>query len=57
LAQEAAEKGLIPRGKWHEGLQQGLKPIDFIGLIGTTEVVPCYKTWADGVFPQHVKPD
>ena len=22
---------------------QGLKPIDFIGFIGTTEVVPCYK--------------
>jgi hypothetical protein len=21
----------------------GLKPIDFIGFIGTTEVVPCYK--------------
>ncbi len=22
---------------------QGLKPIDLIGFIGTTEVVPCYK--------------
>ena len=22
---------------------QGLKPIDFISVIGTTEVVPCYK--------------
>jgi hypothetical protein len=23
---------------------QGLKPTDFIDIIGTTEVVPCYKT-------------
>jgi hypothetical protein len=22
---------------------QGLKPAEFVGLIGTTEVVPCYK--------------
>ncbi len=27
-------------GKWHEDIPQGLKPIDFIGLTGTTEVVP-----------------
>ena len=36
--------------KWHEGIPQGLNPIDFIGFIGTTEVVHCYKTSADGVF-------
>ena len=24
--------------------------IDFIGFIGTTEVVPCYSTRSDGVF-------
>jgi hypothetical protein len=47
---------LIPGSKWHEGIQQGLKPVDFIGFIGTTEVVPCYKTWADGFFPQPVIP-
>jgi hypothetical protein len=53
---QAAEKGLIPGGgKWHEGIPQGLKPIDFIDFIGTTEVVPCYKTSADGVFPQPVQ--
>ncbi len=41
---------LDSRGGWHESIPQGLKPIDFIGVIGTTEVVPCYKTAADGVF-------
>src|ERR1039458_3024279 len=29
-------------------LPQGLKPIDFIGFIGTTEVVPCYKAQVFG---------
>jgi hypothetical protein len=29
---------------------QGLKPIDSIALIGTTEVVPCYKTFLAGFF-------
>jgi hypothetical protein len=48
---------LIPGGKWHEGILQGLNPIDFIGFIGTTEVVPCYKISSDEVFPQPVKPD
>jgi hypothetical protein len=38
--EQAAEKGLIPGGKWHEDIPQGLKPIDFIGFIGTTEVAP-----------------
>jgi hypothetical protein len=27
-----------------EDIPQGLKPVDFIGVSGTTEVVPCYKT-------------
>ena len=40
---EAAEKGLISEGIGPNGIPQGLKPIDFIGFIGTTEVVPCYK--------------
>src|ERR1035438_1806661 len=34
---------------------QGLKPSDLIGVIGTTEVVPCYRAPDDGVFPQPVK--
>ena len=38
-----------------QSIPQGLKPIDFIGFIGTTEVVPCYKTSSDGVFPQPVQ--
>jgi hypothetical protein len=24
-------------------MPQGLKPIDFVGVIGTAEAVPCYK--------------
>ena len=27
----------------NDGVPQGLKPIDFIGFISTTKVVPCYK--------------
>jgi hypothetical protein len=27
-------------------IPQGLKPVDFVGFIGTTEVVPCYKATA-----------
>ena len=34
---------------------QGLKPIDFNGFIGTTEVVPCLQS-RDGLFSQPVKP-
>ena len=34
---------------------QGLKPIDFIGFIGTTEVVPCYKA-PEMEFSAAVKP-
>jgi hypothetical protein len=41
-------QGIRPRN-----IPQGLKPIDFIGFIGTTEVVPCYKAPELGVFPQH----
>src|ERR1035437_4588411 len=41
--QQAAEKGLIAEENGSDGVPQGLKPIDFIGFIGTTEVVPCYK--------------
>jgi hypothetical protein len=37
-AQKWISEGLVPNS-----FQQGLKPIDFIGFIGTTEVVPCYK--------------
>jgi hypothetical protein len=37
-------------------LEQGLKPsVDLIDFIGTTEVMPCYKTRFDGAFPQPVK--
>jgi hypothetical protein len=43
-------------GQWPQDIRQGLKPIDFIGLIGTTEVVPCYKASAGGVVPQPVEP-
>ena len=31
-------------------LSQGLKSIDFIGFIGTTEVVPCYRAREMGFF-------
>jgi hypothetical protein len=34
------------------GYVQGLKPIDSIDLIGTTEVVPFYKTLLAGVLHQ-----
>jgi hypothetical protein len=34
---------LIAEENGSGGAPQGLKPIDFIGFIGTTEVVPCYK--------------
>jgi hypothetical protein len=33
---------------------QGLKPIDLIDLIGTTEVVPFYKTLLAGVLHEAV---
>jgi len=33
-----------------EGIPQGLKPIDSMELIGTTEVVPFYKTFLMGFF-------
>jgi hypothetical protein len=49
---QAAEKGLNCRENGPKRIPQGLKPIDFIGFIGTTEVVPCYKASADGVLPQ-----
>jgi hypothetical protein len=42
-AKEAAEKGELDRVEWPNGIPQGLEPIHFNGLIGTTEVVPCYK--------------
>jgi hypothetical protein len=42
-AKHAAEKGADSQLDWPNRVQQGLKPIDFIGFIGTTEVVPCYK--------------
>jgi hypothetical protein len=45
-ALEATEKGLNSEGL----VPQGLKPIDFIGFIGTTEVVPCYKAPKMGFF-------
>ncbi len=41
--------------RWRKGIAQGLKPIDFIDLIGTAEVVPCYKALIDGVSPHPVK--
>jgi hypothetical protein len=50
------EKGGLDRLKWPKGIPQGLKPIHFIGLIGTTEVVPCYKALKLRVFPHRVKP-
>jgi hypothetical protein len=34
---------MIAEENGSDGIPQGLKPIDFIGFIGTTEVVPCYK--------------
>jgi hypothetical protein len=38
-------------------MPQGLKPIDFIGFIGTTEVVPCYNKAPElGVFRLSVTP-
>jgi hypothetical protein len=40
IALQAAEKGLNSRGNWHQDIPHGLKSIDFIGFIGTTEVVP-----------------
>ena len=43
-------------GKGPQILAAAVKPTDFIGLIGTTEVVPRYKTPAMGVFPQPVQP-
>ena len=43
-------EGLVP-----SGIPQEQKPIDFIGFIGTTEVVPCYKArWRE--FFRSVKP-
>ncbi|MGA2850164.1 MAG: hypothetical protein ABSE46_14300 [Terracidiphilus sp.] len=43
-AEQFGEKSSILERDRHQPLQ-GLKPdIDFIGFIGTTEVVPCYKT-------------
>ena len=30
--------------------ENAIKPIDSIALIGTTEVVPCYKTFLAGFF-------
>ena len=50
MAQQGAEIGLISWEFGPKGIQQGLKPIDFVGLIGTTEVVPCYKAPLRGVF-------
>jgi hypothetical protein len=41
--------GIGDTGDWAgQKSLQGLKPIDVIGFIGTTEVEPCYKTseWA-----------
>jgi hypothetical protein len=34
---------MISNGNGSRSIPQGLKPIEFIGFIGTTEVVPCYK--------------
>jgi hypothetical protein len=31
-------------------------PLRFMGFIGTTKVVPCYKALPQRVFPQPVKP-
>jgi hypothetical protein len=44
-AKQLGEEGSILERDRHQPLQ-GLKPdVDFIGFIGTTEVVPCYKTY------------
>jgi len=44
-AEQAAEKLLLWRVRRYQPLQ-GLKPnVDFIGFIGTTEVMPCYKAF------------
>jgi hypothetical protein len=45
----------ICRAIWKKDIPQGLKPIHSIALIGTTEVVPCYKTTQIRIFPQPVK--
>jgi hypothetical protein len=45
--------------KFEYTFPQGLKPRTFFGVIGTTEVVPCYKTPSVRVFlrsPQGLKP-
>src|ERR1019366_9108551 len=39
-----------------DGHSQGLKPIDFIGFIGTTEVVPCYRAPIEGVLRRPLRP-
>jgi hypothetical protein len=31
---------------------QGLKPDSFVALVGTTEVVPCYKAFQRSLFPR-----
>ncbi|MGA2847697.1 MAG: hypothetical protein ABSE46_01785 [Terracidiphilus sp.] len=41
--EQLGEKGSILERDRHQPMQ-GLKPdVDFIGFIGTTEVVPCYR--------------
>jgi len=39
-----------------KNIPQGLKPLLFRAFIGTTEVMPCYKTISRVVFPQPVNP-
>jgi len=40
--------------KSKKNIPQGLKPNHFMALIGTTEVMPCYKARFDLVFSQPV---
>ena len=41
-AKQAAEKGRIPEQRSPQDIPQGLKPVHFIGFIGTTKVVQSY---------------
>jgi hypothetical protein len=54
-AKQTAEKGPRCGENGPTSTLQGLKPADFIGFIGTTEVMPCYRTSTQGG-PQFVKP-
>jgi hypothetical protein len=55
LPQGLRKKALLQGNLVEKEIQQGLKPIDFIGPFGTTEVVPCYRAPCLRIFPEALK--